>query len=353
MKKSVFDSRTPFFSICIPVYNAERYLRECLESVLRQSETDYEAILVDDGSEDGGAKICDEYATRYPGVFRAFHKKNEGPLIARDYALRNARGRYFMFLDSDDVYSPDALRKVREAIETRRADMVLFDFRRFSSGGLAKRETLNYDDGEIFEGEGKRRLYEMITSEAGCLNNVWSKCAARELYDFEIDYSKYKDLKYGEDKLVALVFLDRAKRIVYVKEPLYGYRFNSQSTTVNYSFEHYKNIEIVYERESEYVERWNLSPRSIALQKRRFLIYACNAATFSYRNLTVGKITRAEFKEIIAFIVADEKFREAYASAGRLLSLGKRTICRLILKENVGMLSVFLRLRGAGRKKLR
>ena len=106
----------PFFSIIIPVYNVAPYLRECLDSVLAQTFTDWEAICVDDGSTDGSGAILDEYASRDPR-FRVIHQPNAGVSSARNAALDVAEGYWIGFLDADDVVEMDWLMMVADAIE--------------------------------------------------------------------------------------------------------------------------------------------------------------------------------------------------------------------------------------------
>lgn len=98
----------PTVSIIIPVYNTEKYLRKCLDSIISQTYTDFEAILVDDGSTDGSGKICDDYVVK-DKRFRVFHKSNGGVSSARNLALDNIQGKWFTFVDSDDAIAPIAL----------------------------------------------------------------------------------------------------------------------------------------------------------------------------------------------------------------------------------------------------
>lgn len=98
----------PYFSIIIPVYNVAPYLRECLDSVLKQTFTDWEAICVDDGSTDESGAILDEYAEK-DSRFKVIHQQNAGVSAARNIALDNASGHWFLFLDGDDIFRVDAL----------------------------------------------------------------------------------------------------------------------------------------------------------------------------------------------------------------------------------------------------
>jgi len=90
-------------SIIIPVYNAEQYIDECLKSILTQTYTDYEIILVDDGSKDKSPDICDDYAKKYENI-RSLHEVNSGPSTARNWGLQEAKGDYIIFVDSDDFW---------------------------------------------------------------------------------------------------------------------------------------------------------------------------------------------------------------------------------------------------------
>lgn len=98
----------PVISIIVPIYNKEKYLYRCLDSILSQTFTDYELLLIDDGSTDGSCKICDEYAARDQRI-RVFHKKNGGVSSARNIGINNIRGEYLTFIDSDDYVNVNYL----------------------------------------------------------------------------------------------------------------------------------------------------------------------------------------------------------------------------------------------------
>lgn len=104
----------PKISVIVPVYNAEKWLRRCVDSILAQTYTDFELLLVDDGSTDISGAICDEYATLDPRV-RPFHKPNGGVSSARNLSIENAKGEWITFVDSDDLLYPDSLMTLMEA----------------------------------------------------------------------------------------------------------------------------------------------------------------------------------------------------------------------------------------------
>ena len=119
----------PAVSIIVPVYNAERTVGRCIESILNQEYTDFELLLVNDGSTDSSGGLCDSYAARDQRV-RVFHKENAGVSNARNLALAQARGTYLQFLDSDDWITPEATLSLVRAAEDHQCDLVISDFYR-------------------------------------------------------------------------------------------------------------------------------------------------------------------------------------------------------------------------------
>ena len=119
------------FSVLVPVYNVEKYVGECIESVLGQSYNNFELILVDDGSTDRSGALCDEYAAKDSRI-RVFHKENAGLLHTRRFGIERATGDVFVFLDSDDSLKPDALEKIGCTMEKYGCDCVVYGLERFS-----------------------------------------------------------------------------------------------------------------------------------------------------------------------------------------------------------------------------
>ena len=117
----------PIVSVIIPVYNVERFLRRCLDSVLRQTFQNWHAICVNDGSTDNSLEILQEYAMR-DARFEIINKKNSGSSEARNTGMKYARGEYILFLDSDDFIHDQTLEMMFGTIKQKRADMALFNF---------------------------------------------------------------------------------------------------------------------------------------------------------------------------------------------------------------------------------
>ncbi|MDO4782335.1 MAG: glycosyltransferase family 2 protein [Capnocytophaga felis] len=144
------------FSIIIPVYNVEKYLPECIESVLSQDFSDYEVILVNDGSTDDSGKICDEYAQKFPNI-KVIHKENGGLSDARNFGIKEAKGDYLMFLDSDDFWrGTNILSDLSKIIGKENPDLIINEISTFfeeKSNSIARkfRNTEKINNNNIFK----------------------------------------------------------------------------------------------------------------------------------------------------------------------------------------------------------
>ena len=134
----------PFFSILIPAYNISQYIEECINSVRSQTYSQWEAIIVDDGSTDGTGELCDQFQ-KEDGRIRVLHQKNQGVAVARNVLLKEARGEYLIFLDGDDFwYSEKMLFEVQEAIRVRNADMVAWWLKTLDNETEVSKENRNF-----------------------------------------------------------------------------------------------------------------------------------------------------------------------------------------------------------------
>lgn len=256
------------FSICIPVYNTSKYLDECLQSVLCQTEKDYEIVLVDDGSTDNSGEICDRYAAEYPHI-RVIHKENEGLMMTRRRGFQEAKGDYFLCLDSDDAFNDkNTLKKIRHIIEEEKADLVIYEYiYAYSTTAQPDRRISLFDcpDGYIFQRDAKCEIYNKLLFGTG-LNAIWIKAASRNIVDLDVDYSQWKDQlvnSQGEDLFQSLPILDKAERIAYLKEPLYFYRWNPASISRNVRPEYYYAYRTIYQRTDLYLEKWMFTDTQI------------------------------------------------------------------------------------------
>lgn len=220
-----------FFSVLVPVYNSEPYLKECLDSVLRQSEQDFELILVNDGSVDGGGMLCDRCRALHPDQVKVLHQSNKGLISARRAGITAAEGDYCVFLDADDTLEPDALAVIRETAEREQADVVIFNYyNRYEPEFTTAVAEAVFADNAVFRGEAEKKpVYaEMIASWR--LNNLCTKAIRTPLVkEDDTPYEAYLTNPHTEDLLQSLYPVTHANTIVYRALPLYNYRRIQQS----------------------------------------------------------------------------------------------------------------------------
>ncbi len=217
-------------SVIVPVYNAAEYLPECMKSLLAQRGAEFEVILSDDGSSDGGGALCDAYARKYPS-FKVVHAANAGPAAARNRALDLAAGEYIFFLDSDDVLAPEAFGRLLLAARDSGADFVVGDFSVTAAGRRNRRK-------DAFLADGSRRFgrAELVTElerfllaprGASFFTNVWGKLYRRDTIErHSLRFAP--ELKTWEDTLFNFDFCGHAGAMYYLREQLYEYRIHEE-----------------------------------------------------------------------------------------------------------------------------
>ena len=151
------------FTIVIPVYRAEAYLSECVESVLRQSYTDFEVILVDDGSPDNCPSMCDGYASRDSRV-RVIHQRNKGAVFARKAGLEVGTGDYVVIVDSDDYIETEVFENILEIIDTQ--DVIVFNYKR-----VIDDKFVEYNESKLKKGTVKSSEYIKSLRDKSFLND--------------------------------------------------------------------------------------------------------------------------------------------------------------------------------------
>lgn len=212
-------------SVIVPIYNTKTFLPECLDSILAQDiQVPYEVLLVDDGSTDGGAEICDEYAAKDARV-RVFHQENQGLSAARNTGIDAARGRYYAFVDSDDVVMPAYLSTLYEACEKHDAYMALCAVEDVQENGqscVPPHSTHPAQEG-VFS--GKELLNEFYTPNGTVYTVAWNKLYRAEVWKL----LHYPEGRLHEDDFVAHRLFWRCDKVVCIDKLLYHYRLRTGS----------------------------------------------------------------------------------------------------------------------------
>lgn len=211
-------------SVIVPVYNVEKYLRECLDSIVNQTYKKLEIILIDDGSTDNSGKICDEYAEWVNSIenemcIKVVHKRNGGVSDSRNVGLEIATGTWLFFVDSDDYISLNVIEIFVKLAKDNNADFICGRLETVSNGGAVK-VIKNYDVEIVNEGINIVRAYVLTDSKVYITSSANAKLYKTSLYGdirFPLDMN-------SEDAVYVAGALPRSNKMVFVNENVYSYR---------------------------------------------------------------------------------------------------------------------------------
>lgn len=246
---------TPFFSILVPVYNVKKYLDACLETLTSQSFDDYEVVLVDDGSTDGSGAMCDSWQARCPDRVRVCHQPNTGVMLTRARLFREARGKVFVCVDSDDTLRQDALEILYPYFADSEIDMVVFRLSLKKDYSVSVRQS-PFPEGQVVNIAENPKLRHLFGATFQ-LNGLSMKAFRRELVELDRDYSSVAHIGEGDDLVISLPLVDRAKRIVFINEILYYYRTNPVSISNTYKPKLFRSVRDTLRIQRTYAEKWD------------------------------------------------------------------------------------------------
>ena len=230
----------PMFSVIVPIYNVERYLPECIESVIKQDYGNFELILVVDGSPDNSLMICDEYAARDDRI-KVISKENGGSTSARKAAAEVASGDYVICIDGDDFVEQGYFACAAKSIAESDADIVVFGFNRYLDG--RKTYYANYTCPGFFtdkEYEGIREDYLFspkrrdVANDGSLIYSLGVKFIRRRIY-VEAQRQVDNSIVIGEDMLCTAICLHSAKSLMVVDKAYYNYRILNNSISHKYN----------------------------------------------------------------------------------------------------------------------
>jgi glycosyltransferase involved in cell wall biosynthesis len=229
-------SKEPKISLIVPIFNAEKYLRKCINSIFNQTFTEFEVLMIDDGSTDLSGRLCDELAIN-DSRFRVIHKKNGGVSSARQTGLDNARGEYVIHVDPDDWVEPNMLEDLYAHAVAKNADMVICDFfwESGKSSTICKQEPTKLDNETI--------LIELFRHLHG---SCWNKLVKTHLFrQYNITFNS--SISFCEDLMLNIQLLKHPLTIGYVNKAYYHYvqNLNPNSLSRKYTLEtYYRDLDL-------------------------------------------------------------------------------------------------------------
>lgn len=319
-----------YISVIVPVYNVANCLPRCIDSILSQTFSEFELLLVDDGSTDKSGDICDIYAKKDPRI-RVFHKMNGGVSSARQLGIEKAQGYYSIQFDSDDWIEPDTLAEMYVTITESGADIAIASGIYYEKESESRYEIRQF----MVEPTPKKIICAMLTRKlfVGMVN----KLICHHLYaDYNIDFPVTID--YGEDCYVLCKLLLQTRRIVFVDKTFYHYCYNPDSIT-GFRFQH-KHFAARF---------WWISQLEISFQNDMELNEAlmCMKVFVKQDAYCSGLYSQAEFNAIYPEAVTYINRTPLYLHDRLLLSLacrGKAKLARHI-RESYGVRKILNLLR--------
>lgn len=238
------------FSVIVPVYNVEKYICECMESIIGQTEDDFEVILIDDGSTDLSSELCDTYA-QLDARIRVIHKENGGVMSAWMRGIKEAKTDYVIFVDSDDCLTYKCFEKMWNVLDKYNLDMVISNYRRIIFD-KEYRNNFSILPG-IYEGDRlEKEIYPRMLNDGGFQKrgvsiSRWGKIIRKSIIENNLKYCNQR-VSYSDDLNIMLPVLLDVKKIYLLDEPDadYLYRLNPFSILNSYNPQMYEQIKLVY-----------------------------------------------------------------------------------------------------------
>lgn len=303
----------PKVSIIIPIYNVEKYLDKCVQSVINQTLQNIEIILVDDESPDSCPQMCDEYAKQDSRI-KVVHKKNGGLGFARNSGLEVATGEYVTFLDSDDFVDLYTYEHLYNIAKVELLDAIYYKFERF----INENEVTQADPcNEIKEYENdnvKELMLDIIASEPSAKVDHKIHCSScTAMYRFEI--IKKNNVRFhsereliSEDLIFNLDFLKFANKVAFNNGAHYHYRINKASLTSKVRPDRVEKIKVLYDFIKDNITVWGLDYNKAKERNCRLFIGGCRNAISNY--LLKGENKRQWLKEQLSMSVWKNIYKE-------------------------------------------
>ena len=312
--------RNPLISIIVPVYNAEKYLAQCLDSVVNQTYQELEIICINDGSKDNSIAILNQYRNKDSRIV-IFDKSNEGVSATRNYGLKKSMGEYIMFVDADDWIDTETCEKAVSAMAFNDADIVMWTY--VSEHGATRAKKVIFPTDIILEGqEVKNKLHRRYIGildeelahpeQADSLCPVWGKLYRRSL--IERSCASFIELdKIGtyEDGMFNLEVFYYADRVVYLNQSLYHYRReNDFSVTSGYRKQLTDQWKNLFQIMKEYIEKNNLPEQYEKALNNRIVLSILGLGL----NISEAEVSKKKQFKMISNILHDRQYQKACKS---------------------------------------
>lgn len=322
-------------SIILPVYNSERYVGRCIDSVLAQTMRDLELLVIDDGSSDSSGLICEEYAGKDQRV-RVIHQQNAGVSAARNAGIDSAAGAYIGFVDSDDWVEPEMFERLLHEAKRTGADVVMCDAAAVCLDGRTQADTITQLSGNTILQKSDfspALILEMAGSVCRCIYQN-DRCSGKPR---RIPLAFPPGVVFSEDRIFNLYAFGQADRVAYMKESYYHRYLDPESAVHRFRADYFE----AYRKAADEIERairlaWE-DDEALQTAYLGQLISGSLMAVCNYYDKT-ATLTKQERRKAVERLCEDQRLRTA------IKRCGADRKSRWILDRNYGMLIAYARL---------
>ncbi len=326
----------PLISVIVPVYNVEKYISACVDSILAQTYTKLEILLVDDGSTDSSGALCDEYARRDVRV-RVIHQENGGLSNARNTGMQTAQGTYFAFVDSDDFIAGDYIAYLYEMIEKHHAQIAVCGYQKVYPGdeySCYRGRTGNHNSVDSEKVYSTEEGLQQLLYQRGIISSAWGRLFDASLFMYT-DVMQFPVGKLHEDVAVMYRLFGAADTIVCGDEAKYYYLQRADSI-VNQQFDRRRMEYIAFTGECiQFMEEFYPNLRKAAVSRHFsacFELLSCIENNNSYRIEYEQLVNEIKKYRHIVLWDADARLKNRLAAAGSYISVtGIRKLSRLFM----------------------
>ncbi len=285
-------------SVIVPVYNAEQYLTNCIESILSQTFQDYELILIDDGSTDESGVICDEYARKNRQI-KVIHQSNAGPSAARNRGLEESRGNYITFVDADDYVEMSYLEKLWQTLERYGADLVVGGMVVVREGKRSKRrKDMVAPELKMERMATREEAYRGMLEGKHALLFAWGKLYHRRLFQG----LQYAEGEIYEDVKIICKLIERAERIVLTSYA--GYFYIQRLGSITHEAMSHKHMILLENEKRLWTFMKDRYPKLESLAKRQYL----NSCFFLIEKMASDPKFQGECRNLRKIILKNWKY---------------------------------------------
>ena len=332
---------TDLVSIIVPVYNAERFLEKCVDSILNQSYTNIEVILIDDGSTDNSGNICDLYSQKDKRV-KVIHQINSGPSIARNKGIHNASGTFIQFVDSDDYIEPNMIETLVDKIN-RDVDIVICGYKYIykENDNIVVRNSNTYKESKISKDEFLDKFGKLFKDYY--INYICNKLYITDIIKNNNIYFD-SSIGWGEDLIFNLTYLNHCENIFIIEDLLYNYvKYNENSITSTFNRDLYNNQKSMYNKVRKFlIENNSYSGENERIVESKYTNSVIMCLSHLFR--PDSSYDKIKLKSKINEIIEDDMVRERinYFNYG---GIQKKIIGKAIKNKSTNFIICFFRIK--------